>query len=196
MVTLPFHPLEVRESEHRVYRLFTIDLATHHIPAFTRPKLNNTGGYDYPLRDALGLSELDDSQVQILRLSELGELGLTGYLIEGLGISEADLEANAERLDALEGHVAVLPSRAFSGPALIVPTPPVALVGAYAEHEAATDFTTLTSAAAKPAPQPDPVAPPPVPRAATPLWYWIVGVVSALIILYTLFVIFFSGGAS
>lgn len=195
MVTLPFHPLEVRESEHRVYRLFAIDLPEAQIPAFVRPDVNNTGGHDYPLRDALGLSELDERQVQILHLSELGGLGLTGYLQEGLGIAEADLDADAERLDALEGFVAVLPSRAFSGPTLIVPKPPVSLVGAYAEHEAATDFTVLTSKSATPSPRPEPEAPPSTP-AGLPAWQWLIAVLSVLIILYTIYVVFFAGGAS
>jgi len=149
VVALPFHPLEVSASEHKVYRLFAIDLAKHHLPAFTRPKRGSAGDDDYPLRDALGLSHLDEQHVQILTLADLGDMKLTDYMQDGLAIAGVDLEDHAARLDALEGHLAVIASAAFQGPCVIAPKPPMSLVGAFAEHEAMTRFVDLSTTSAE-----------------------------------------------
>lgn len=195
MVTLPFHPLEVREGEHKVYRLFAIDLATHDIPAFTRQKLNTIGDDDYPLRDALGVPHLDEQHVQILALSDLGELGLTGYMREGLGIETADLQANAARLDALEGHVAVVASAAFIGDAVITPKPPVSLVGAYAEHEQMPGFVDLSSKSATDMIdlREDSTA---TGKEGWGWRHWILPGLGLLLVAYGLYKFFFAGGAS
>lgn len=191
---MPFHPLEVRASEHKVYRLFAIDLATHHIPAFTRPKTNNIGDPEYPLCSALGLAHLDEQHVQILRLSDLGEMKLTDYMQEGLGISKADLVDHTERLNALEGHLAVVASAAFEGPAMITPKLPVSLVGAFAEHEAMTGFVDLSSTSATsmldlrenlPGQARD--------RRAWLHWLW--PCIGVAVIAYALYLIFFAGEA-
>jgi len=173
VVALPFHPLEVSASEHKVYRLFAIDLAKHHLPAFTRPKRNSMGDDDYPLRDALGLTYLDEQHVQILTLADLGDMKLTDYMQDGLAIAGVDLEDHAARLNALEGHLAVIASAAFEGPCDIAPKPPVSLVGAFAEHEAMTSFVDLSTTSAEKMVDLRVNPPPPEPdRGAWLHWLW------------------------
>lgn len=150
-------PLDVRPGEARVVRLFHLDLPPEQI-RFLR---------DEPaaLADILGVGTLDPVQADLLRLADLDDLGLSGYLTEGMGVPAAALVGDAARLDTLEGHALIVRSAAFDpGGQRLAPKPGVALIAHYGEP--GPDWTAtapIRTQSAKASPNP---APRPSPRAA------------------------------
>lgn len=140
-------PLQVPAGETRVVRVFHLDLPREHI-RFLREE-------PAALADILGLAELDTAQADLLRLADLGPVGLSGYLSEGIGVPESAIAPEAAALDALRGHALVLRSGAFppSG-AAIAPKPGVRLAARLGE--AATDWTggRIDTASARPGARP------------------------------------------
>lgn len=157
-------PFEISEEEHSVYRLFAIDLPKEQIAAFTTAAPNAHHDDDYPLRDALGLSYLDEQHVQIVPLEDLKELRLSGYLTEGLGIAPDDFATDEDRLNSLSGHIAVIATAAFEQPGRITPKAPVSFIAAYREDAPLQQFIDLSTASAEGViearrnPMPDPPA--------------------------------------
>lgn len=99
--------------------------------------------------DTAALAERD--QVEVFDVSDLEDLGLLGYLGEGLGVKEADLSQYGMALDNLTGPVLVLRARAFGGAhATLTPADTVQLVAYLGETK--TDWTAppLTTESAKP----------------------------------------------
>ncbi|WP_224824924.1 hypothetical protein [Cognatishimia sp. MH4019] len=141
--------LAVSANETGLYRIFSIDLPPAQIEAFTTPEPNAIGDDDYPLRDALGLSYLDEQHVQILDQTELKTIGIETYITDGLGVPK-DVYADAlPRLNSLEGHIAVIASAAFEGPDIIVPSAPVTFVTALREDKPQTAFIDLSTTSAQ-----------------------------------------------
>ena len=71
---------------------------------------------------------------------------LSGYMIEGLGVAEAEIAADKPQLDALKGHVLIVLSRAFSGHEQTVsPQAPLRWIGTWAEETAPVEFEPLPS---------------------------------------------------
>lgn len=150
-------PLQVRPGETRVVRVFHLDLPREQI-RFVREE-------PAALADLLGLAALDPAQADLLTIADLEGVGLAGYLTEGMGISAADLAADADRLTALEGHVLVVRSAAFGGAgARLAPRPGVRLVAHYGEL--APDWTGDAPQSASALPTANPAAARPAPRAA------------------------------
>lgn len=143
---------EIKAHEHGVVRLFAVDLPAAEVDGFATP-----GADGWPLRDALGADTLDPDEIEVFPVSDLTGLGLPGYMIEGLGIAEADVAEDRARLDALKGHVAVVRSRAFGGVAQeITPRAPLRWIGTYVEERAPVQFSPLPDEAARgaaPAPE-------------------------------------------
>lgn len=142
--------MEISATEAGLVRVFAIDLPPDRITELTDP--------DAPEADAiaaaLGAEALSPDHIDLLRLDDLGEMGLDGYLVDGLGVAEDDIAPDRARLRALKGHALVLPSAAFMGRAqTLTPRAPLRWVGTYAEPRTATDFTPLRS---QPAPDPEP----------------------------------------
>lgn len=139
-------PLTVRAGETRVVRLFRLDLR----PEELRFLRSEPGA----LADKLGVDRIDPEQADIVKVSDLGELGLAGYLTDGIGIPEAEIDTRREALDRLDGSVLILLSRAFGGRAAqIVPSRGVEFVAAWSRP--GTDWTEkrrLTSESARPGP--------------------------------------------
>ena len=134
--------LEVPRGEHGVIRVFTLDMAPEQA-AFQR----EPGAAE----QMLGLTGLAADQIDVIRLDDLEDLGLAGYLTEGCGIPAAQIDPDRARLAALKGWVMVVRSRAFGGdPARITPAPGVTLVAGY--REPATDWRAepLRSRSAEP----------------------------------------------
>lgn len=138
-------PLNVRDGEAGLYRLFAIDLPATEVAQFTTSVPSVTGQPDYPLRDALGLDTLDEHHVQILDLKELSTLGIATYLTDGLAISETQFKTDLPMLEALEGYLAVIASAAFAQPVKLAPKAPLRLVATYGEdkpHKPLIDLNT------------------------------------------------------
>lgn len=100
------------------------------------------------LETALG-TVLDPAQVDLIALADIAEIGLSSYLITGMGVPEAALEGDAARLDALKGHVAILRSVAFERPADLTVTQPLRWIGTYSESQPDMRQSALHSEAAQ-----------------------------------------------
>lgn len=108
---------------------------------------------------ALGTYPDDPSRIEVFPVSNLDGLGLAGYLIEGCGVPEAQIAPDRSRLDALDGHVMLLFSRAYTGPVTLEPEPALTLIGTYDEDRPDTSGPPVESDSAKPytgTPKPSP----------------------------------------
>ncbi|MEL6684625.1 MAG: hypothetical protein AAFN63_05580 [Pseudomonadota bacterium] len=137
----------VKATERGVIRIFTANLTTEQAQRFTESPDEDTPA---PIHRALGVTHLDSDFVELFPLSNLGGLGLAGYLTEGLGVAEADVKPNAARLNAMSGQVLIVLSQAFGGfETTITPTAPLKWIGTYTEEGASVKFEPLPSDGAK-----------------------------------------------
>jgi hypothetical protein len=115
----------------------------------------------------LGDPDLDPAYVELFDVADLSDIGLAGYLTEGLGVPDAALEADRARLQGLKGPVLVLLSRALHGRAVtLTPDPRLTLIGTYTEDRPPVHFAPLPSAAAEGVLTP-PALPSPPPQRPT-----------------------------
>lgn len=138
--------LTVAPHEHGVIRLFTLGMRPEEAKFLREP-----GAVD----QVLGVGGLDPEQIDIFPISDLEDLGLYGYLSDGCGVSEDQLDK--ADLAALEGWVLVLRSAAFQGrAATLIPDRRLRLVGFYTEEGTNWTGGPIETESAKPfsAPQP------------------------------------------
>lgn len=136
--------IEIKASEQGVVRLFDVDLGPDEAKAFNR----RNGSW--PLRDALGAETLEPNHVDLFQVGDLAEVGLAGYLAEGLGIAPEEVDKHRAAIDALDGTVMIVTSRAFGGTAqTLEPRAPLRLVGTFREDRAPVQFDPLPSDTAK-----------------------------------------------
>ncbi|WP_170474793.1 hypothetical protein [Ruegeria arenilitoris] len=115
--------LNIAPYERGVLRLFHLDMRPEEAKFLREP-----GAVD----QVLGVTGLDAEQIDIFPVSDLEDLGLYGYLLDGCGISDDQL--NREKLGAIEGWVLVVRSAAFRGrEATLTLDPRVRLVGLFTE---------------------------------------------------------------
>lgn len=143
--------MEVSATERGLVRLFAVDLPADEIETFRTPDTNEDGDLvAWPLKAALGASYLDEDFIELFPVRDLEELGLRGYMVQGLGIAEADVAEDALRLDAVKGSVLVILSNAFGGFAeTLAPRAPLRWIGTYKEETAPVTFAPLPSDAAR-----------------------------------------------
>ncbi|MDU9003111.1 hypothetical protein [Sedimentitalea todarodis] len=128
--------LTVSANETGVLRLFALDMRREQIRFLHEPGA---------LEDILGVTGLDPQHVEIFPVSDLDDLGLPGYLIEGHAIPEDQI---ADSLAETTGHVLLVHSRAFGGRAAsLTPAASLSPLGAYTVTP--TNWTT------QPQPAPD-----------------------------------------
>lgn len=114
--------------------------------------------------ELLGDPDVDPAFIEIFDLADLSGLGLPAYLTEGLGVPDAAVAADRDRLEALRGPVLILLSKALHGRALtLTPDPRLTLVATYAEDRPPVHFEPLPTAAAEGTLAPD-MAPDPTPQ--------------------------------
>ncbi|MFK7836380.1 MAG: hypothetical protein AB8B60_09185 [Sulfitobacter sp.] len=100
---------------------------------------------------ALGLDALNPGGVEIFALDDLGEIGLAGYLRDGVDAQEVDLQRDRAKLSALEGWVMLVHSSAFEGaPVTLEPANALTLIGTYAQTPATAPVIDLQAEAAQP----------------------------------------------
>lgn len=134
--------LIVPEGEYGRIRVFALDL-----PPEQAEFLREPGAVD----QMLGLAGLDPTQIDVIRIADLEELGLTGYLTEGCGLPQELIEPDRAMLEALQGYVLVVRSPAFKGkPAVLAPEPGVRLVATYVEPGTDWSAKPIRSDSAKP----------------------------------------------
>ncbi|KIN62115.1 hypothetical protein Z946_971 [Sulfitobacter noctilucicola] len=99
----------------------------------------------------LGSKDLNPKGIEVFPVSDLGELGLTGYLREGIDAREEDITRDAPKLAALDGWVMLVHSLAASGKAVTLNTDTaLTLIGTYAQTNPENEEIALTAEAAQP----------------------------------------------
>lgn len=97
---------------------------------------------DWPLEAALGAGPLEPSHVQVFEASDLGTGGLRRFLADAHGMDEAQVNADAGKLDALRGNVVLVLSGALTErPGRFTPARPVNFIGRYSAHQGLTPAT-------------------------------------------------------
>ncbi len=132
--------LNVTPHEHGVVRLFTLDMRPEEAKFLREPGA---------AQQVLGVANLDPRHIDVFPVTDLEDFGLYGYLNEGCGISEDQLDKDA--LKAIQGWVLVLRSAAFQGNATqINPDPRLSLAGLYTEEKTNWTGGAIATQSAKP----------------------------------------------
>lgn len=167
--------IEVAAHERGVLRVFSVDLPQDEAAGFLR-SFDERG--PEVLAEQLGVPALNPDYVEMFAAEDIADIGLPAYLVDGYGVSDAALAADADRLDALEGCVAVIVSSAFDGMAYdLTVRDPLQLVGTYREPPTVPPMDALSSESAEGVLETG-VEDAPVQRG---LPGWMIGVVGALV---------------
>lgn len=142
--------MTVPASEHGVIRLFAIDLEPAEVLAFQDPVYDDADDVVWPLKTALGAKLLDQDFVEVFDVADLGELGLSGYLTQGVGIAQTEVDAHHLALAAAKGHLLLVTSAAFGGfeSALTIQAP-LRHIATLNEEREPVKFETLPDGGAK-----------------------------------------------
>lgn len=132
--------LSVPRNESGLIRLYALNMRPEEARFLREPGA---------VAQLLGLDALDMDHVEVFPVTDLEELGLYGYLTEGCGISEGQLDRT--ELAAHKGWMLLLRSRAFGGNPVEI-TLPEALepVGEYREEGTDWSGTPIETASALP----------------------------------------------
>ncbi|MEE2944519.1 MAG: hypothetical protein VX444_05040 [Pseudomonadota bacterium] len=141
--------MKVSQHEHGLVRIFVIDLSAEEIDGFRSRSFSEEDDH-WPLRDALGATYLDEDFIEVFDVADLEDLGLYGYMRQGLGVSAADLADMKPQIDAISGHVLVVLSSAFDGfEQTLHARAPLLWLGTFKEETAPVQFKPLASEAAR-----------------------------------------------
>lgn len=133
----------------------------------------------------LGDPDLDPAYVELFDVGDLSDIGLAGFLSEGLGVRDVALEPDRALLQGLKGPVLVLLSKALHGRAVTLTLDPrLNLIGTYTEDRQAVHFEPLPNAAAEGVLTP-PYLPSPPPQRPT-LAFRLLGAALVLVALVAL----------
>jgi hypothetical protein len=105
-------PLHVAAFEHGILRIWAFDKSSTTGAALIEgmsEEPRNVG----PALDALGAERIDPYWLDLVRLADIVELGLAGYLRQGYDVPDDQLDRLALATEA--DHVLIVPSRAFAG---------------------------------------------------------------------------------
>ena len=139
--------INIRAHERGVIRLFALSLSETEAKAL-RSKDPGSDTLDPEAvalqKEALGVTELDGTCVEVFPVADLEELGLAGYMIEGNGVDPDEIEPDRVKLAALDGWIMIVYSRAFRGKATVLrPAQALTLVATY--NDPATEWTSETA---------------------------------------------------
>ena len=176
--------LNVTESERHVVRLFRLEMP----PAQARFLRDEPAA----VADKLGVATIDGAQVDVFNISDLEGVGLIGYLTEGQGIPVEAIEPARAELDAMEGWVMVVHSRAFDGQAVTL-TPGDGVVPVAAWDRPGADWTPGTTPLNTESARP--VSPPRTPprearKRSRRIGGWLFAAVMAVIVVIVLALVF------
>ena len=113
--------LTIAAKERGQLRLFAVNLT-------------DAGGENIPktLGQMLGAEDLDPAYVELVRLSDLGDMNLPQYLAQGYDIDADTLSADRARLTGLSGYVLIILSLAFRDRAMTLrAVPELTLIANY-----------------------------------------------------------------
>lgn len=146
--------MQITAQEHGLIRVFAVDLEHDALATFSE-RSDTT----WPLQEALGASHLDGAYVELFDVADLEDLGLAGYMRQGLGVAPHEIKDMRLQIDALAGPVLIVLSKAFGGEEQVLhPKNPLRWIGTFHEETADVQFKPLKSDAAKgaiPAPPPE-----------------------------------------
>lgn len=138
--------MHINGSDTATVRLFALDLS----PEDVEPFVTEAGPDAWPLRAALGAEALRADFVDTVRIEDLGEMTLSAYLTEAHGVPRDALSDMRGRIDALDGHVVILPAQAFGGVSQdLRVADPLRWVGTFGEIRPAPRGPKLRSTAAQ-----------------------------------------------
>lgn len=125
-------PLEFgADTGRREMWLFTLFVTADDLPEWEPPRVGQPER-PWPLEPALGAGPLDPAHVQVFEASDLGPGGLRQFLADAHGMDPEQVDADAGKLDALKGTVALVLSGALKErPGRFEPKPPVNFIGHY-----------------------------------------------------------------
>lgn len=141
--------MKIKAQEHGLIRIFAVDLHPEETIAFKERQFVEDDE-SWPLKDALGATYLDEDFIEFFDVADLEDLGLAGYMVQGLGIAEKDVDEARAQIEQITGPVLIVLSNAFDGlEQVLTPKSPLRWVGTFKEEGAAVQFKPLQSAAAK-----------------------------------------------
>ncbi|MEM9578502.1 MAG: hypothetical protein AAF999_16000 [Pseudomonadota bacterium] len=148
--------IEIPANESGVVRVFSLSMSEEEARAFQANSDSNGGSTLQEL--ALGAIALNDAFVEVFPLTDLGDMALADYLLQGPGVEPPMIEPDRRKLSALEGWVMVVYSRAFKGAAqTLAPSSQLTLIGTYAEEgtdwSAPVDLSTPSALPQQPPPE-------------------------------------------
>jgi hypothetical protein len=122
--------IRINGSDTSALHLLHLDLPPEAVQRFAR--MAGTG--EWPLKYALGAARLRDGFVEVVTIKDLGPMRLSQYLAQAYDVSPRSLGGDLDRIDALEGHVVILPPQAFDATSQVLTVaPPLKLIGSYDE---------------------------------------------------------------
>lgn len=137
--------IHIKASEPGMIRVFHIDLPHDAIERFTK----QAGTGEWPLKYALGATDLRPTFVEVIDLRDLGDMSLSDYLAQAHDLTSADFADMRHRLDAIRGFVLVLSTQAFDRTEQHLSiSAPLRWIGSFAEPAAAMGMAPLQSDAA------------------------------------------------
>ena len=101
--------IEINGSDTSTLHLLHVDLPDRAIERF----VTMAGTGEWPLKYSLGATKLRPAFVETVDLSDLGGMSLSQYLGSAYDVPGKALGADKPRIDALQGHVIILPPQAF-----------------------------------------------------------------------------------
>lgn len=141
------------------------------------------------LKDMLGATSIDPTYTETFAVKDVSDMGLSQYIASAMDVPADRLAPDRARIDALEGEVLIVLSRALGLAAQTLrPGPELTFIGAYQMAEAPlTGAVSPIPVAPHPAPEelaPTPPSPPNAPRVPKPTLLALLGLgLAALIIL-------------
>ncbi|MCD1617137.1 aspartate carbamoyltransferase catalytic subunit [Salipiger marinus] len=137
--------MQINGSETGVVRVFHLDLPPEAVERFT----TEAGTGEWPLRYALGARHLRPAFVDVVAIRDLGDMPLSAYLAQAHAVKGEEARQMRPRLDALAGHVVILPSQAFDHEAQdLTIAAPLRWIATFAEEAARPRGPALRSASA------------------------------------------------
>jgi hypothetical protein len=138
--------IEINGSDSGTLLVFQLDLPGEAVERFTV----QAGTGEWPLKYALGATTLRNGFVDVVDIRDLEQMRLSQYLTEAHNASGDAFNADRNRLDALTGHLVILPAQAFDNTSQTLRiAPQLRLIGSYSEATGKSAGPKLGSASAK-----------------------------------------------
>ena len=138
--------IEINGSETEQIHLFHINLPPEAIERFTV----QAGTGEWPLKYALGATKLRTDFVDVVAISDLGQMTLSNYMTTAHNATGTAFDEARARIDALTGHVLLLPTQAFAHTSQTLTIgAPLKYVGSFAETRARKPGPRVRSASAR-----------------------------------------------